>query len=146
MITSMTEARLAPARRRRDAEATRAALLDAALDLFAQHGVDAVGVRDVAERAAADQALINRYFGSKDGLITAALRDEHAARFPEVLDAPDAHLGRALVDYVLSDKPNRDTDILLALLRSTGNPTAAHLLRDGWERNLVTALTQRLPG
>ncbi|TSB20394.1 TetR/AcrR family transcriptional regulator [Streptomyces benahoarensis] len=56
--------------RRRDAQATRRRLLEAAADLFAERGYDAATVRDIADRAGANQALLFRYFGSKSGLLT----------------------------------------------------------------------------
>jgi AcrR family transcriptional regulator len=68
---------LAPDRappRRRDAEATRAAILEAAKTQFARAGYDRAGLRDIAAEAGADVALIKRYFGSKEGLFTAALK------------------------------------------------------------------------
>jgi AcrR family transcriptional regulator len=69
-------AALAPERpRKRDAEATRAAILQAAKDHFARSGYDGAFLRDIAADAGADAALINRYFGGKDGLFAAALKD-----------------------------------------------------------------------
>lgn len=56
--------------RRRDAGATRQRLLEAARDLFAERGYEGATVRDIAERAGANQALLFRYFGSKQGLLT----------------------------------------------------------------------------
>ncbi|GAA3177640.1 MULTISPECIES: TetR/AcrR family transcriptional regulator [Streptomyces] len=56
--------------RRRDARATRRRLLEAAADLFAERGYDAATVRDIADRAGANQALLFRYFGSKSALLT----------------------------------------------------------------------------
>lgn len=70
----MTEALASePARRQRDAEATRRALLEAAQALFGQRGFDATTVREIGERAAVDPALIARYFGSKADLYVAAM-------------------------------------------------------------------------
>ncbi|MBV9421186.1 MAG: TetR family transcriptional regulator [Alphaproteobacteria bacterium] len=69
---------LAPERtgaRKRDAEATRAAILEAAKVHFAKSGYDGAFLRDIAADAGADAALINRYFGGKDGLFAAALKD-----------------------------------------------------------------------
>jgi len=61
--------------RKRDAEATRAAILEAAKTHFAKSGYDGAFLRDIAADAGADAALINRYFGGKDGLFEAALKD-----------------------------------------------------------------------
>ncbi len=62
----------APARQR-DAARTRAALLEAARELFGARGYTATTVRQVAERAGVDPALVMRYFGSKTSLFIAAL-------------------------------------------------------------------------
>ena len=53
--------------RGRNAAATRQAILDSARWCFSRDGYDQVGVRDIAARAGADPALVNRYFGSKEG-------------------------------------------------------------------------------
>ncbi|GGU61283.1 TetR family transcriptional regulator [Streptomyces albospinus] len=53
---------------RRDAQATRRLLLDAASDLFAERGYERATVRDIASRAGVNQALLFRYFGSKKAL------------------------------------------------------------------------------
>lgn len=55
------------------AEATRLAIQNAALRLFAERGFDDVGVREIGALAGADPALINRYFGGKDRLLAAAV-------------------------------------------------------------------------
>ncbi|MER5787646.1 helix-turn-helix domain-containing protein [Streptomyces sp. NPDC001980] len=59
--------------RRRDAAATRQALLLAARTRFTQLGYDRTTLRDVAADAGVNLALIKRYFGSKEGLFKAAL-------------------------------------------------------------------------
>lgn len=60
-------------RRRRDAQASREALLAAARELFDAVGYDRATTREIGERAGVDAALIARYFGSKEGLFLAAL-------------------------------------------------------------------------
>jgi AcrR family transcriptional regulator len=59
--------------RRRDAAATRQALLQAARNRFTRLGCDRTTLRDVAADAGVNLALIKRYFGSKEGLFKAAL-------------------------------------------------------------------------
>jgi AcrR family transcriptional regulator len=59
--------------RPRNAGATKQALLDAAQELFGQHGFDGTTIREIGERAGVDHALIARYFGSKADLYIAAL-------------------------------------------------------------------------
>lgn len=55
----------------RGREEVSAALVDAAMQLFAERGVAAVSVREVAARAGVNHALVFRHFGSKDGLAEA---------------------------------------------------------------------------
>jgi AcrR family transcriptional regulator len=66
----------ATTRRRRDAQGTRAALLSAAAELFAERGYDHATVRDIGERAGVDAAMIARYFGGKAQLYIAVLHEE----------------------------------------------------------------------
>ena len=73
-------------RRRRGREATAAAILSAAEQLFAKRGYNAVTVRDIAHRAGVSHALVHQYIGTKadvfrsvlarnEGLILAAAPD-----------------------------------------------------------------------
>ena len=47
--------------------------MDAAQELFGQHGFDGTTIRKIGERAGVDHALIARYYGSKADLYVAAL-------------------------------------------------------------------------
>jgi AcrR family transcriptional regulator len=65
--------------RPRGREATTAAILVAAEDLFSAQGFTAVTVRAIAERAGVSHALVHRYIGSKADIYRAVLtRDEDA--------------------------------------------------------------------
>src|SRR5262245_38036616 len=61
-------------RRRRDAAATREAILEAATRRFATQGYERAGVREIAADAGVTAALVNRYFGSKEGLFAEVIR------------------------------------------------------------------------
>jgi len=52
------------------------AVQDAAVALLAEHGPRDVTVRQVAERAGVNHALVHRHFGTKDGLIRAVVTEE----------------------------------------------------------------------
>jgi TetR/AcrR family transcriptional regulator len=54
--------------RRRDPEATRRAILDAAEAIFVEKGFAAASMSDVAQRAAVTKSLIHHHFGSKEEL------------------------------------------------------------------------------
>ncbi len=51
------------------------AVRQAATDLFAERGADAVTVREVADRAGVNHALIHRHFGTKEELLRVVLSE-----------------------------------------------------------------------
>ncbi|MGA9890862.1 MAG: TetR/AcrR family transcriptional regulator, partial [Xanthobacteraceae bacterium] len=59
--------------KRRDAAATRARILQAAMQEFAAKGLDATRIEDIADLAVANRRMTYYYFGSKEGLYLAAL-------------------------------------------------------------------------
>lgn len=81
----MTRSDDIPSRRR---IATQTRLLDAAEHVFAARGFDAAGVKEVAERAEANVALINRYFGGKQGLLFAICERFMARKGTDALPYP----------------------------------------------------------
>ncbi len=107
--------------RQRDAERTRAAILNAAQTLFSTQGFAHTGVREVAELAGANPALVIRYFGSKEGLFRATLE--------QVLDISPMLRGdrrRFGVDMMaaLIDSPNASGPLAMIIL--SANDPAAH--------------------
>lgn len=92
---------------------TRAALMAAAADLFAEQGYAGARVRDIAARARANVAAVSYHFGSKQALYVAVLEEQAArmiAQHPLPTDDDAQHperrlraviaglLGRALAD------------------------------------------------
>ena len=67
---------LAPPKTRRG-EASRAAILSAALDLFQERGYEATTMRAIAERAGASLGSSYHYFPSKDHLVLEFYRHTH---------------------------------------------------------------------
>jgi AcrR family transcriptional regulator len=59
--------------RREAGERTRARLLEATRGLLAEHGEDAVRLRDITNAAQANVAAVNYHFGSKDALCREAV-------------------------------------------------------------------------
>jgi AcrR family transcriptional regulator len=110
--------------RRRDAAATRQALLDAAIELFAERGYDRTTVRDIATRAGVNQALLFRYFGSKEALFaTATSGDSWREAEPDKLLAT---MLERLLAPISSDRRDR---VLTALLRTLGTDDEAAKIR-----------------
>lgn len=56
-------------------DAVKKALIAASIDLFSERGIKAVPVRDIADLAQVNSALIYRHFGSKEGLIEATVEE-----------------------------------------------------------------------
>jgi AcrR family transcriptional regulator len=61
-------------RRGWDREKRMRALIDAALEVFAERGFDAATTREIASRAGCAEGLITRYFRNKQGLLEAAVQ------------------------------------------------------------------------
>jgi AcrR family transcriptional regulator len=59
----------------RDAEATKARILDAAKKEFAKNGLGGARVDDIAEKAKANKRMIYHYFESKEGLFRTILEE-----------------------------------------------------------------------
>jgi AcrR family transcriptional regulator len=134
-----------PGPRCRNATATRQAILEAAKTCFMNGGYEQVGVRDIAARAGVDPALVNRYFGSKEGLFSQAV----ASKFDlnHLLDGDRATLGERLAQYVLQTKSTGATyDPLVALLRSSSSDVCSGMLRNAILEGFVRPLAARLEG
>src|SRR5262245_43123552 len=125
----MTDATPAPPRKRpRDAEATRRAILDAAIDAFARSGYDGASTRDIARDAGIDPRLISRYFGSKEALFAQAV--ERTYLHPLMMVPGN---NRTVAAALLSDSPLEQAKGLLLTIRSSGNERAVEIMRDHLE-------------
>ena len=67
------------------ARPARDRLLDAASELFYEHGVHTVGIDTIIERAGVAKASLYSAFGSKEELVRAYLESRHASRRATVL-------------------------------------------------------------
>lgn len=63
--------------RTRDADATKARILEAAKQEFAKLGLGGARVDEIADRARANKRMIYHYFGSKEALFRAVLEDAY---------------------------------------------------------------------
>jgi AcrR family transcriptional regulator len=117
-----------PAARKRDAEATQAAILEAAKIHFARSGYDGAYLRDIAADAGVDAALINRYFGGKDGLFAAALK--HSIR-PHAFQEWDRKSFAHEIATMMAGHAHQDmerTHAFQFLLRAATSPATAPLV------------------
>lgn len=76
--------------RTHDAEGAREAILNAAEEVFAEHGFDGARIDAIAETAGYNKSLIFHYYGDKLGLYAAVLKriDEQASEFQARIVAP----------------------------------------------------------
>ncbi|GAA1457079.1 TetR/AcrR family transcriptional regulator [Williamsia maris] len=97
-----------PSTRVRDAERSRAALLDAAQAEFAEKGYSGGRVDAIATRAGVNKQLIAYYFGGKQGLYNAVTERRHAlvAEF----DTPDTPLPELALRYFAAFGDNPDLE------------------------------------
>jgi AcrR family transcriptional regulator len=88
--------------RNADGQRTRLAILDAALDLFADKGFFGTSLRDVAKAVGVRESALYNYFPSKDALFEALIVHDHhgkAERLSSLTDAPITDV-RALLEQV----------------------------------------------
>jgi AcrR family transcriptional regulator len=134
--------------RRPGVSGTREAILDAARRSFAEHGYQHATIRQVADLAGVDPALVHHYFGTKQELFVAAVRlpVNPVEKLAAVLaDDPD-QAGRRMVEVFLSIWDHAATqNPLLALVRSAvGDEHAAAMLREFITEELLGQIAQRL--
>ncbi len=132
--------------RRRDAAATREALLSAARALIARDGVGHVSTRDVAAAAGANQALVYRYFGSKEALLVEALQPTEPDR--TIAETPLADLPHTLLRRALD--PDAPADVrassMSTLVAGAGTELVRTIARDRIHAGFTTQLAGRLDG
>jgi len=113
---------------------TREALISAAREVFTEQGYDGATVRAIAAKAGVDAAMVNHWFGGKEGLF-----GEAVLKLPfnpqEIIDvilaADPSDIGEAIVRTFLNRWDTTGGGVFTALMRSvTSHDEAATMLRD----------------
>lgn len=129
--------------RRPAGQDTRTALIEAARAVFAENGYDGATVRAIATRAGVDAAMVNHWFGSKEGLFAQAVLKLpfDPLELLEILrDGPDDELAERIVRTFITRWDSAGGGVFVALIRSvTGHEQAGHVLRDFFQK-FFTAL------
>ncbi|MFE7030884.1 TetR family transcriptional regulator [Streptomyces sp. NPDC057621] len=117
-----------PPRRRRDRAASQEAILEAARAELHEHGYSKTTIRAVAARAGVTHGLVMRHFGSKEGLLSAAIpgpRDLDVVLAGDSAGLPE-RIARAFVERM---EMAGSLDPMVALIRSAAvnEPTATRL-------------------
>ncbi|SNS34162.1 TetR/AcrR family transcriptional regulator [Actinomadura mexicana] len=132
-------------RRKRDRKATRRRILDAARDLFGEHGYDGVTVRMIAARAEANTALVHRYFGSKAALFGEVLAGESVIR--GVIAGDPEGLPRRLAEHFVRQVDQHSVTAMSRMLdRSAGHPEVKAILLRYLEDVIVQPMVAQLEG
>jgi AcrR family transcriptional regulator len=132
--------------RRRDATATRAAILKAAQTQFARAGYDSATLREIAAEAGVDVALIARYFGGKEGLFTEALKASIGPGHWREWD--HASFPREVAE-LMAGSPHDDearTQNFQFLLRAATSPATAPLLNVAVQERFLAVISDFLGG
>jgi hypothetical protein len=113
--------------RRRNAAATARRLLEAARARFARDGFERTSIRDIARDAGVDQALVIRYFGSKEKLFASACPPE--PKTYGVFSGPKDEVIERLLDWVVSIEGRDGEGQFVTLLQSGSDEAGTKLLR-----------------
>jgi AcrR family transcriptional regulator len=138
---------------RRGPRDTRGVLADrvlaAARSLFATRGYAATSLRNVADLADVDVALVSYYFKNKAGLLDAALTlpAEFGAQVEAAAAAPIDERGRAMVAAHLAAWEDEPTaDILRAIILAAANePSAMDRVRAIYTARFLDVIASGLP-
>lgn len=134
---------------RRDAEATREAILISARKAFARSGYDGAGLREIAADAGVTAMMVNRYFGSKERLFAEVIEQtmtQGSLIAGGIFDQPSS--GRALAEALMKLTRAHDTplDGFLITLHSASSHLAAEIGRDKISAHHLTTTTKALRG
>lgn len=120
-----------------NSEQTRARLLEAAREVFSQHGFQGATVREICRRAEANVAAVNYHFGSKDRLLAEALNFDNLKALQKTnLDAaacPQIRLRLFIHDLMLMLLDEKNASFQCQIMaRELAEPTPAldQIVRD----------------
>jgi AcrR family transcriptional regulator len=121
---------------------TKAAILTAARQLFAENGYDRTTIRDVAAEAEIDPAMVIRYFGSKDELFALAVVFD--LKLPDLGSVDSSRIGETLVRHFLNlwEGENRHRGLPLLLRSAASNEYAAGKAREVFAGQVLPALAR----
>jgi AcrR family transcriptional regulator len=140
----------------RDVEGTKRRLIAAVGTLLARDGFAAIGVNAVAKEAAADKALVYRYFGGMDGLLAEFAKEtclvsspkEDAAKWQELARLTPVERAVAVMrGYVreLRRRPLVAQVLAWGLFDEASATDSFHRVRERKRLELLAALERELP-
>lgn len=127
---------------RRSSERTKAAILAAARERFAESGFERATIRAIAADANIDPSMVMRYFGSKDQLFAAAADFDLA--IPDLSNIDPGRLGARLITHFVG-RWERDEALIVLLRSSATNPEAAQRMRAIFSAQLLPVIAKVNP-
>lgn len=121
----------------------RDAIRLAATQLFAERGYVATGLRDIAQAAGTDAAILIRQFGSKEALFIQTMT--LPASWRDVLDGPVGELGRRIVDLIARDRAS-GFSVWAALVRASDRPEVGKAFSAAITALFADGVAQHLDG
>jgi AcrR family transcriptional regulator len=123
---------------------TRSALLEAARGVFAEQGYDGATVRAIATRAGVDAAMVNHWFGSKEGLFVQAVLQlpfEPEELISRLAEGPPETMGERIVRTFLTIWDTTGGSYFTAIIRSvSSHEQAAHMLNDFFVKQVFSKI------
>jgi len=117
---------------RRDRPATESALEEAALRLLERDGVlSGLNLAEVAAEAGVNRGLVYQYFGSRQGLLRAALRSDARRRLTEVRESSGLPFRERFGHFFRTMIRHRQAVRLVTLLVQDGDRIRTMPLREG---------------
>jgi AcrR family transcriptional regulator len=124
-------------------QATRDRIRDAARRLFASRGYDRTTIRGVATAAKIHPSMVMRYYGSKEGLFTAAVAFD--LQLPDLSTVPRESIGTTMVRHLL-ERWEAEGGELPALLRvAVTHPRARRRLVDIFQTQIEPVVAKVCP-
>jgi AcrR family transcriptional regulator len=127
----------------------RGAILEAARLSFATEGYEGSTIRGIAGRAKVDPALVHHYFGTKEGLFTAAMDFPFnpAEDLGPLLEQGADGLGERILRFFLSawDRSSPASPFVAMIRSASSNDQAATMLRQFITREVIGRISHSLP-
>lgn len=121
--------------------AVRTSILAAARTVLLEGGFDATGIREIAELACVNPAIVIRHFGSKDRLFVLAV--DAPSTFRALLDGPLEDLGRRVLREIVRWR-SHGLHVLGTLVRASGKPAIRSHVSDSIVELFAENLTMRI--
>ena len=141
---------MSPRGRRPGGADTRAVIVEAAREEFAEGGYDATSLRAVARRAEVDPSLVHHYFDGKPALFAAVVGapTDPSVLIGQVLKGPREDVGENIVRGFLAlwDSPEGQPRLLAILRSAMTHEAASRMLREFLTREVFGRVTREFSG